>query len=461
MKTIGHFETSNALINQIYKNAWWGISGNYKGMPVDCPQRNERQPWLGDRPTSAYGESFIFDNALLYAKWMDDIKNAQRADGSIPDVAPAFWRYYSDNMSWAGTYLMVADMLHRQFGNSESIVEHYPYMKRWLSYMQDRYMTEGFIMTKDSYGDWCAPPATIEEGRGKSANVKYPSKLISTAYHYYYLQLMQKFARLSGNEADIPAFADLAEQVKMAFNKEFFDVEKASYGTHSLTDNLLPFYFDMVPEAQKNQVFKTITTTIEVKNKGHLSTGVVGTQWLMRTLTENGRTDLAFRLATNKTYPSWGYMVENGATTIWELWNGNTAAPNMNSYNHVMMLGDLVIWFYENLAGIKSSEKSTGFKQIIMKPGLTPGLDFVDASYQSVHGLIQSKWQKNGKTFTWEITIPANTKAMVYLPATAEKNIKEGGAELSKSGGLRFLRMEEGRAVIEIGSGEYHFSSKL
>jgi alpha-L-rhamnosidase len=247
----------------------------------------------------------------------------------------------------------------------------------------------------------------------------------------------------------------------MAFNKEFFDAEKASYGTHSLTDNLLPFYFEMVPEAQKDQVFKTITAIIEVKNKGHLSTGLIGTQWLMRTLAENGRADLAFRLATNKTYPSWGYMVENGATTIWELWNGNTAAPNMNSYNHVMMLGDLVIWFYENLAGIKSSQEMPGFKEIIMRPEPVPGLDFVDASYLSVHGLIRSKWQKKGKTFTWEITIPANTKAMVYLPATAEKNIKVGGAELSKSESLHFLGLEGGRAVIEIGSGEYHFSSKL
>ena len=253
----------------------------------------------------------------------------------------------------------------------------------------------------------------------------------------------------------------MAEQVKIAFNKEFFDAEKSSYGTHALTDNLLPFYFEMVPETQKNQVFETITAIIEIENKGHLSTGVVGTQWLMRTLTENGRADLAFRLATNKTYPSWGYMVENGATTIWELWNGNTAAPNMNSYNHVMMLGDLVIWFYENLAGIKSSEKSTGFKEIIMKPEPVPGLDFVDASFHSVHGLIRSKWQKKGKNFTWEITIPANTKALIYLPATSEKNIKEGRAELSKSGGLRFLGMEEGRAVVEVGSGEYHFNSKL
>lgn len=460
LETTGHFETSDALINQIFKNAWWAISSNYKGMPVDCPQRNERQPWLGDRPTGAYGESFVFGNALLYSKWMNDIRYAQRADGSVPDVAPAFWRYYSDNMSWAGTYLMIADMLWRQYGDSAVICRHYPHVKRWLNYMQDRYMDENFILTRDSYGDWCAPPATIEEGRGKNADRKYPSALISTAYHFYYLGLMQRFARIAGHAEDIPAYAALASKVRSAFNRTFFDRGNFSYGGNTLTDNLLPYAFGMVPEEYRKQVLKTITDIIEVRNNGHLSTGVVGTQWLMRTLTQNGRADLAFRLATNTTYPGWGYMIENGATAIWELWNGNTAAPNMNSYNHVMMLGDLLIWFYEHLAGIKSSEASPGFKEIIMKPELVEGLDFADASHESAYGWIKSRWKKRGITFNWEITIPANTRARIYIPAKGEKDLRESGRELAGSPGVRFVGMEAGRAVVEIGSGEYHFRSE-
>jgi len=459
LKTTGHFETSNALINQVLKNAWWAINSNYKGMPVDCPQRNERQPWLGDRPTGAYGESFVFGNALLYNKWMDDIRHAQRADGSVPDVAPAFWHYYSDNMTWAGTYLMVGDMLWRQYGDTAVICSHYANMKRWLSYMQDRYLNEDFILTKDSYGDWCSPPATIEEGRGKSADRKYPSALISTAYHFHYLGLMQRFARIAGHEEDIPAYAALASKVRSAFNRNFFDRGNFSYGGNTLTDNLLPYAFGMVPEECRKQVLKTITDIIEVRNNGHLSTGVVGTQWLMRTLTQNGRVDLAFRLATNKTYPSWGYMMENGASAIWELWNGNTAAPNMNSYNHVMMLGDLLIWYYEHLAGIKSSETSPGFKEIIMKPEPVKGLDYVDASHESAYGWIKSRWKKSGSTFSWEITIPANTKARTYIPAKREKDVRESGNALSNSAGLRFIGMEADRAVVEIGSGEYHFQS--
>ncbi|MGV8090676.1 MAG: glycoside hydrolase family 78 protein [Mangrovibacterium sp.] len=461
LETAGYFKTSNELINRIYENAWWGISGNYKGMPVDCPQRNERQPWLGERATGAYGESFIFGNALLYAKWLTDIRNAQRADGSTPDVAPAFWRYYSDNMTWAGTYLMVADMLLRQFGDIRIIEQHYPHMKRWLKYMQERYMNDEFIMTKDSYGDWCPPPATIEEGRGKNANRKYPSMLISTAYHYYYLQLMQKFARLTGHEEDISAYASLAEKVRSAFNRKFFNVRNNYYGQNSLTDNLLPYAFGLVPPEYRKQIFQTITDLIEIKNNGHLSTGMIGTQWLMRTLTENGRADLAYRIATNKTYPGWGYMVGNGATTIWELWNGNTAAPNMNSHNHVMMLGDLIIWFYENLAGIKSDETFTGFKKVIMKPEPVKGLDFVDASYQSPYGLIKSAWKRKDGLFIWNIVIPANSRAEIYIPAGSLKDIRESDKALSGPDQIQFLRMEGDRAVFGIGSGEYHFVSKL
>jgi alpha-L-rhamnosidase len=223
---------------------------------------------------------------------MDDIKYSQRADGAISDVAPAYYRYYSDNMSWPGTYLQIGEMLNRQFGDSQEIVRHYPYMKKWLKYMQEMYMDENYIMTKDSYGDWCLPPATIEEGRGKSADVKYPSKLISTAYHYYYLNLMQQFAKMVGNEADVKEFSALAIKVKDAFNKEFFHPESATYGKNTLTDNLLPFYFKMVPETQHDRLLKTITDIIEIRNNGHLSTGVIGIQWLMRSLTENGRADL-------------------------------------------------------------------------------------------------------------------------------------------------------------------------
>jgi len=450
MKTVGTFESANPLLNQIFKNAWWGIAGNYKGIPLDCPQRNERQPWLGDRGAVAHGENFLFDNGRFYAKWLQDIRYAQKEDGAIPDVAPAFWRYYSDNMSWPGTMLLVAEMLYNQTGDESAIRDNYPAMKKWLSYMQDRYMKD-YILTKDSYGDWCMPPITIEAGRGKSADKKYPSELISTAYYYHFMELMMQFSKVTGNEIDYKGFETLAGQIKSAFHKKFYN-EKGYYGVNALTDNIIPLYFGMVPRENVEQVFKNIAYTIEVTNKGHLSNGLVGVQWLMRCLNDYGRPDLAYTIATQKTYPSWGYMIDHGATTIWELWNGNTADPKMNSQNHVMMLGDLLIWYYENLAGIKAG--GPAFENIKMKPEMIDRLDRVKASYHCAYGEISSSYYKTSAQFKWDISIPANTIALVYVPASKRDEVVE---KLVGQKELKFIKLENNRVIYELGSGNYSF----
>lgn len=460
MQTVGTFESSNTLLNQIYKNSWWGIASNYKGMPVDCPQRNERQPWLADHSTVAYGESYLFNNTALYTKWLDDIRYSQKADGAIPDVAPAFWRYYSDNMTWPSTLLFIADMLHRQTGDISVLQNNYPAMKKWLLYMESRYLNEEGILTKDSYGDWCVPPVTAEAGRGVNADQKHPSALIASAYYYHICNMLSRFAKITGNAADIPYYQTQAAKAKDAFNRKFYN-KQGYYGENTLTDNILPVAFGLVEDANKTKVVNQIANIIEVKNNGHLSTGLIGVQWLMRALSDIGRSDLAYRIATQKTYPSWGYMIENGATAIWELWNGNTANPKMNSQNHVMMLGDLLIWYYENLVGIKSDLEQSGYKKIIMKPDLINGLDHVKGSYQSVHGTIESNWTKKGKTFNWTIIVPENTTAEVYVPASSAERVKESGAKAGSQIGVKFIRNENNRAIFEVGSGVYSFSSEM
>lgn len=458
METVGSFTSSNALLNQIHTNAWWGIASNYKSIPVDCPQRNERQAWLGDRPISAYGENFLFDNANFYFKWLEDIRLSQKEDGAIPDVAPAFWRYYSDNMTWPGTYLIVADMLYQQTGDIRVLQDHYPAMKRWMRYMQAQYMDDEGIITKDSYGDWCAPPATIEEGRGKSADKKYPNPLLSTAYYYHLLNMMARFSEHTGNDQDRAGFEKAAAKMKKDFNKRFYHTS-GYYGGNSLTENILAMYFGLVEEKNKEKLASRIVTIIEEENNGHLSTGVVGTQWIMRTLTDMGRSDLAYKLATNTTYPSWGYMLENGATTIWELWNGNTAHPRMNSQNHVMMLGDLLVWYYEHLAGIKSGEN--GFQTIVMKPELINGLDNVEANYKSLYGHISSSWKRNKDGFEWQITIPANTRAQVYIPAKDATSITETGKLITENKEIKVIEAIDDRVWVELGSGSYQIITKF
>jgi len=179
----------------------------------------------------------------------------------------------------------------------------------------------------------------------------------------------------------------------------------------------------------------------------------VGNQWLMRGLSYNGYPDLAYTIATNRTYPSWGYMIENGATTIWELWNGNTANPAMNSGNHVMLLGDLLIWYFENLSGIRPIEP--GFKKIEMKPLFPPGLDHVKASHQSPYGTIGSSWRRNGKGIGWDIAIPENSSALVYIPVTSKGGIRIDGKPAVNVAGIQFAESPDGYTVIELGSGRY------
>jgi alpha-L-rhamnosidase len=451
MQTIGSLKTSDETINQILKNAWWGIASNYKGMPVDCPQRNERQPWLGDRAQGAYGESFLFNNASLYAKWLDDIQQSQTEEGAIPDVAPAFWNYYSDNITWPGTYILLAQMLYHQFNDKQSIVKHYSSMKKWMMYMKSKYL-ENNILTKDKYGDWCVPPEDLKMIRSQDSMRNTSGQLIATAYYYHLLGIMSDFAGISKNDQDAGIYSGLQENIKFAFNKRFFNKETNQYDNGTVTANLLPFCFGMIPEESRTLVFENILKKLKNDNM-HISTGVIGTQWLMRTLTQNGKSEAAFTLASNTTYPSWGYMIKNGATTIWELWNGNTADPKMNSQNHIMLLGDLLIWMFEDIGGITALKP--GFREIEMKPAFESGLKYADASYQSVHGEIKSNWSlKNGK-LSWKITVPTNTSAVIYIPEEDHKLIKESGRAIVEAEGISLLTTQEGMTSLRLNSGTY------
>ncbi|MFT3738123.1 MAG: family 78 glycoside hydrolase catalytic domain [Breznakibacter sp.] len=457
MAVTGHIQTSDDLLNQIYRNSYWGIRSNYKGMPIDCPQRDERQPWMGDRAMVTLGETFMFDNQLLYAKWMDDIAQSQKMDGALPDMAPAYYRYYSDNMTWPGAYLITADILYSQFGDACPIKKYYASMKKWLSYMQDRYMVD-YILSRDGYGDWCVPPEASELIHTQDPLRRTDGKLISTAYFFHFMGLMQKFAKVSGNDADVPGYRQLADSVCMAFNRKYYDAKESLYDNNTVTANLLPLVFGMVPQGGSEKVFANIIEKIVRQNNSHVTTGLVGTQWLMRGLTKYGRSDVAYRLATNDGFPGWGYMVANGATTIWELWNSDTANPKMNSHNHVMMLGDLISWMYEDLAGIKSA--SPGFKTLEMKPEYVDGLEHVKASFRSGHGLVESEWEQTFDHFSWKIAIPANTKATVYIPVRSGAVITENGRPVEQVTDVAYLRREGLYAVYGIGSGTYCFESR-
>ncbi|RYY33856.1 MAG: alpha-rhamnosidase [Sphingobacteriaceae bacterium] len=454
----GSFVTSNPMINKIFKNAYWGMKGNYRSIPTDCPQRDERQGWLGDRATGSRGESYVFNNAPLYAKWLQDIEDAQTDSGSIPDVAPSYWGLHTDNVTWPAAYIIIANMLYEQFGDSKPLKKHYPSMKKCMAFIRNKHM-ENYVIKYDMFGDWCVPPEDPLVIHSTDTTRKTNGAVISTAYYYYLSGIMEHFARINGNMKDAAEYAALQTNIKKAYNRQFFDKQKNAYINNTATANGMSLFFGLTPDNARQPVFNNMVNITMNDFKGHVSTGLIGVQFLMRTLTHMGRPDVAYKLATNKDYPSWGFMVEKGATTIWELWNGNTADSFMNSGNHVMLLGDLVIWYFEDLGGIKPDPEAPGFKKIIMRPTPAGDLKFVKASHRSPYGLIKSDWEiKNGE-FLWNVIIPANTTAKIYVPASKEEDVYEGGSSADDADGLKFIGLEKGRVVYEAASGSYQFKA--
>ena len=434
MPVTGSFETSNEIINAVYHNAYWGIRGNYRSMPTDCPQRDERMGWTGDRTTGNYGESYIFDNHQLYAKWLADAEDSQWDNGSLPNVIPPYWRGYTDNMTWPGAVVTATDMLYTRFGDLEPIRQHYDALKKWMLHMKNDYMRAG-LMPRDTYGDWCMPPESLELIHSSDPDRITDATVLSTPFYCYLCGKMAKFAEVLGVDDDVAFFQQEITTSTVAFNDKYFNRVTGIYANNTVTANILPLWFGMVPKGLEDKVLQSIVDKTENECGGHVSTGVVGIQQLMRCLTEYGRGDLAFKIASNDTYPSWGYMYRNGATTIWELWNGNTADPAMNSGNHVMLLGDLILWEYEYLGGIRALEP--GYSRIQLKPYPIEGLDYVNCAYESVSGRIESNWKREGNHFEWDFFIPANTTAEVCLPTA------------------------NGYEVKTFDSGRYHLSSEL
>ena len=441
------FTSSNDLLNKIHHNVFWGIRGNYRSIPTDCPQRDERQGWLGDRSQVSRSESYMFNVAAFYAKWMRDLADSEH-DGSIPDVSPNYWPLYHDDITWPSTFLYVHGMLYDQYADRRALERDYPAMKLWIEH-ERKYLQDG-LMPKDQYADWCVPPEDPKLIHSKDPARITDKTLIATAYYYDLLRLMARFANLLDNPADAVDFKTLADKVEAAFQKRFFQPASGVYDNGTQTSSILPLAFGMVPAEDRAEVLRALKNSIEQQSHGHVGTGLVGAQWLMRTLTDNGMADVAYQIATQKTYPGWGYMVEKGATTVWELWNGDTADPAMNSGNHVMQIGDLGVWMYERLAGMRADPEHPGFKHTIVRPYPAGDLTFVKASHESPYGKIAVAWKRAKGAFTMDVTVPPNTTATVWVPGKS-----------ATGAGLKPEKMEDGYTAFEVGSGSYSFRSGM
>ena len=458
MQAVADFSSSSEMLNQIHHNVFWGIRGNYRSIPTDCPQRDERQGWLGDRSQVSRSESYMFDIAAFYTKWEQDLADSQRADGSIPDVAPNYWPLYNDDITWPSTFLFVPGMLYDQYGDRRVLERAYPAIKKWIEHERG-YLQDG-LMPKDMYADWCVPPEDPKLIHSKDPARVTNRTLIATAYYYHLLRLAARYARMLDQPADATGYEALAEQVNAAFQKRFLKPATGVYDNATQTSSILPLFFNLAPAENRAALLASLVNNIVKVTDGHVGTGLVGAQFLMRTLTDNGRSDLAYEIATQPTYPGWGYMVSKGATTVWELWNGDTADPAMNSGNHVMQIGDLAVWMYEYLAGIRPDPANPGFRHVLIHPYPAGDLTFVKASHESLYGKIAASWKRDGGAFTLSVSIPPNTSATVWMPAKDAASVTESGRPVAHARGVKFLRTEGDSALFEIESGDYMFQTK-
>jgi alpha-L-rhamnosidase len=451
----GRFACSNDLLNRIDQMVERTEGSNLYSVPTDCPQRDERMGWLNDLTVRIEEALYNFNLHRFYAKFIDDICDAQNEKGEIADTAP--FRYGArpaDPVSVS--FLLLASKSYEYYGNTEIIRRHYLPMKAWVDYLATR--TKNGIVDYSYYGDWSPPAEFGSKGAGYGAiSVNTPGQLMSTGYLYYSAKILSQLAETMGKVDDQKKYDDLAIRTMKAFNDKYWDEEKGGYGSNNQSCNAFAVFLGAPCKERLPRVMANLVK--DVKEHGyHLTTGNLCTKYLLEALTENGEAEVAYKIATQVTYPSWGYMLSEGATTLWERWEYATGG-SMNSHNHPMM-GSVGSWLYKYVAGILPDPQHPGFAQFILHPHVFDGLDYAGATYQSVKGEISSSWRKTKGGLEYHVVVPANSVATIYIPAKDAKSITESGRRISSLKGFTFLRMEGQAAVYETGSGDYRFKSK-
>ena len=341
---------------------------------------------------------------------------------------------------WGDAGVIVPWTTWVQYGDKAMIEQNWEAMQRWMQFIHSRnpdYLRKNGV--GPNFGDWLAP----DENTNKD--------LLATAYWALIANMMSQMARATGKDADAQRYDDLVQNIRASFQKAYIK-DDGEVGTGTQTSYVVALYTRMAPEALEPLLVDKLVKDIEARN-WHLSTGFLGTPFLLFTLADHGRSDLAYRLLLNDTYPSWGYMLSKGATTWWERWNGDTGDPSMNSYNHYAF-GSVIAWVYRYAAGIDTTPDSPGFKEIVVHPHLDARMTAARAEYESIYGKIVSDWKGTGAgPFSLKVTIPANTSARIVLPAIT-------GAHLAEDGNPIEAQAENGSYVVKIGSGSYSFEVK-
>ena len=438
------FETSSKLVNRLYENIVWGQRGNYLEVPTDCPQRDERLGWTGDAQAFVRTAAYNADVAAFFRKWMVDVMDAQTAEGVFTNVAP---NVLDDGHSpaWGDAGVICPYVLYQTYGDRRLLERCYPGMVRYLDYLQRT--SDNLLRPATGFGDWLAVGADS------------PKDVLATIYFAHVAQLMAAIAEVLELGEDARSYAKLAADIDAAFNDAFVDDDGRIHG-ETQTIYALALNLDLLPEPKRELAVEHLVGDIE-RRGNHLSTGFLGAKEILPALTRFGRVELAYRLLLNRSYPSWGYSIRHGATTIWERWNGWTETEgygnaSMNSFNHYAF-GAVGEWLFSAVGGIESD--GPAFKRARVRPRPGPGLEHVTVRYESMHGPYAVEWGMAGRRFAVKLEIPVNASVTLFLPALADADLMEASQPLAESEGVELLRRDGNAAVLQMGSGSYIFSS--
>jgi len=445
----GNFSSSKEILNQIQRLILWGQKTNLHSIPTDCSQRDERMGWLGDAHLTAEQAIFNFDIAAFYTNFIRDMQDVQDKKGTLTDTVPHVWGQRPADPAWGTAYPLMVWYMYIYYGDKRILEEHYDSLKKYVDFLRSR--AEDGLVKFSHYGDW----VSIE---------KTPGDIVSSFYYYYDVKILSDMAEALSRNADVKSYKKLCADIKKKFHGEYYDSETGNYANGTQTANLLPLFLDLVPESEKGKVYQNLNWDILYKNNTHLTTGIIGTKYLMEVLTDFNNSFLAYDLAVQTTYPSWGYMIKNGATTLWELWQNKTG-PSMNSHNHPMF-GSIGAWFYKTLVGINLAEGSVGFEKIRIQPHVIRDLEYAAGSIQTIRGPVECSWIRLDKSLSLDVTIPVNSEAEIIMPKLNLKDISvmENSLLLFSEGRFKtglagIIMVDETKTSINIklGSGRYSF----
>lgn len=454
----GAFSCSNPDINKVQELIIRTQLNNLHSIPTDCPHR-EKIGWMGDGLITMEEAICNFDMATFYIKWFHDMMDARESDGHVPPIVPnPGWNeatsaknpndvvpVFSDPW-WGGALLMVPWNLYQYYGDRRYLEEGYEAMKLYVDWIGTRSKDLIFIA---NLGDWIEP-ACFTGAKGT------PKDQIGTSAYFYFARFLSSLATTLEKQDDAEKYNALAKNILEKYNKTFFNAETGQYDTESQLSQVIPLLYGMVPEGKEKIVENQLINNIVNKNNNHFTTGFIGTPLLFKLLTERGYIDLAFKLATQEDQPGWFYMLRNGATTLWEVWD---AIKQVDHSRDHPAFGAIGAWYYQSLSGIQPDPASPGFKKIIIKPEPVGDLKWVKASYHSIQGTITTSWKREKDKFVLDITVPVNTTASVFISADSLNSIYEGNKPVSKVSQISFLKSERDKYVFEVGSGTYHFTS--